>query len=121
MLVLEYLHVQEDSVRLEGRYIDTTRESIDILIGKEGLTQGKVTYANGQSDWLSVGMCWRMILLLKPPQYVRGAGEMIENPASEENDQPSVWMRIPAMFNWVKLTYDLGMHEMTTEYEVTYA
>ncbi len=121
MLVLDYVNVQEDSVRIEGRYLNAKRETIDVLIGKAGLTQGKITYADGLAEWLDVNMCKKMIDLLDPPRYVRSVGQMIENPDWDEKNEPRTWIRMPALFTWIKLTYGLGVHEMTTEYEVTYA
>ncbi len=120
MLVLEYVNVHEDSARLEGRYIDAVHETVDVLISEAGLTQGKITYADGRAEWLDVNMCRKMIGLLNPPRYVRSVGQMISNPDWEAKDEPRTWIRMPALFNWIKLTYGVGVHEIT-EYESTYA
>lgn len=124
-MVLEYVNVHEDHARLEGRYIDGDHESIDILVGKQGLVQGNITYANGETQWLDTDTCVNMIALMHAPKVVTSNKQVIVNPDWEDagSQMPDAWVRMPALFNWIKMTRGIGVHEvaLTTEYGITYA
>ena len=109
MLVLEYINVQEESVILEGRFAHAPGQSVDVIVGKDSMLIGKITHEDGETEVLSPNLCLRMAEILRPPNlvmrwlYLEGDG-----------------VRVKALFNWLKLSFELGVHEVTTEYASSY-
>ena len=121
MLVLDYVNVGTNGAVLEGRYLSDGQphSSFDVIVSMDGRLMGRISHEDGSVvSRPEREECVALVRVLNPPRHVMKR-RYVES--SDGDVSSPMYVRMPALLGWIKLTLGAGVHEYTNEYEVAYA